>query len=307
MIGIAFAVAPTFVLIVIGFGARRLIVAQDFWNTLDRLVYWLLIPALFLSKIAAADLAATPLGSFAAILYVGFFGALGFGWLAQRLAGLAPAQGSDVMQGSGRFNTFMGLAIAEALYGTAGLQAGVLGSALLVPVVNVSVVTALAMMLGVHGGSRIAATLRELRRNPLILSILAGLALNLSGLHRVPVLHDSAAMLGQAGLPIMLLTVGANLQLRRGAVAPGPLAFAVIGKLAVFPLCVAAAVLVLQPPVLVAQVAMIYAALPVAASAYTLARQMGGDAPLMAAMISAQTLLAFFTVPATLALAAWLY
>ncbi|MDP3862546.1 MAG: AEC family transporter, partial [Phaeovulum sp.] len=82
---------------------------------------------------------------------------------------------------------------------------------------------------------------------------------------------------------------------------------AAFGKLVVFPLLVLAAIALIEPPQLVAQVAIIYAALPVAASAYALARQMGGDAELMAAMISVQTALAFVTLPATLALAGWLY
>ncbi|MDP1667422.1 AEC family transporter [Phaeovulum sp.] len=308
MIGIAVLVAPSFLLIAVGYAARRLLPAAEFWNTLDKLVYWLLIPALFLAKISSADLGSSPLGAFAAILYAGFFGALAFGWVAQRLIGLAPAQGSDVVQGAGRFNTFLGLAIAGALYGPAGLQAGVLGSALLVPVVNVSVVTVLAAMLGQRGsGSRFFRTLGELARNPFILSILAGLAFNLAGLKQVPVLHDTADMLGQAALPIMLLAVGANLQLRGIGGAWGPVALAAFGKLVVFPLLVLAAIALIEPPQLVAQVAIIYAALPVAASAYALARQMGGDAELMAAMISVQTALAFVTLPATLALAGWLY
>lgn len=308
MTAISVAIAPTFLLILIGYALRRGgIPSVEFWNLNDRLVYWVLMPALFFSKISGADLGAAPLGGFAGILYAGFFGATAFGWLAQRLAGLAPAQGTDVIQGSARFNTFAGLAIAEALYGAPGLQTAVLGSAILVPVVNVTMVTLLATMLGRRGGSRFGATLRELGRNPLILSILAGLAFNFAGFHHLPVLHDTVALLGQGALPIMLLAVGANLHLRGIGAKLGPVTLAAIGKLVVFPAVVIGAVLLVQPPQVVAQVAIIYAALPVAVSAYTLARQLGGDAPLMAAMISAQTLLAFFTIPATLALAAWFY
>lgn len=308
MISVTLAIAPTFALIVLGYVLRRGgIPSFEFWNLNDRLVYWVLMPALFFFKISTADLGAAPLGGFAGILYAGFFAAVGSGWLAQRLAGLAPAQGSDVIQGAGRFNTFVGLAIAEALYGAPGLQAAVLGSALLVPVVNVTMVTMLAAMLGQGGGSRLMLTLRELGRNPLILSILLGLVFNMAGWGAVPVLHETAALLGQGALPVMLLCVGANLRIRGMRAALAPVIWAALGKLVVFPLVVAAAVLLIGPPQIVAQVAMIYAALPVAVSAYTLARQMGGDAPLMAAMITAQTLLSFATIPLTLALAAGLY
>jgi len=45
------------------------------------------------------------------------------------------------------------------------------------------------------------------------------------------------------------------------------------------------------------QVAILLAALPTATSSYILARQLGGDAPLMAGIISGQTLLAMVTIP----------
>ena len=50
------------------------------------------------------------------------------------------------------------------------------------------------------------------------------------------------------------------------------------------------------------QVAVLLAALPTATSAYILARQLGGDAPLMAGIISGQTLLAMVSIPVLLSL-----
>jgi predicted permease len=47
---------------------------------------------------------------------------------------------------------------------------------------------------------------------------------------------------------------------------------------------------------------MVFAAVPTATSAYILARQMGGDAELMAAIITAQTLLSMLTLPVVLML-----
>lgn len=49
-------------------------------------------------------------------------------------------------------------------------------------------------------------------------------------------------------------------------------------------------------------VIMVFAAVPTATSAYILARQMGGDAELMAAIITAQTLLSMLTLPVVLML-----
>ena len=47
-------------------------------------------------------------------------------------------------------------------------------------------------------------------------------------------------------------------------------------------------------------VAMIFGAVPSSAGAYTLARQMGGDAPAMAAMVTIQTAVSFVSLPMTL-------
>ena len=49
-------------------------------------------------------------------------------------------------------------------------------------------------------------------------------------------------------------------------------------------------------------VALLFGAAPTASSAYTLARQLGGDAPLMAAIVTIQTALSFLTLPLTLKL-----
>ncbi|OCX64561.1 permease [Thioclava sp. SK-1] len=308
MASIWIAIAPTFLLIVLGFGLRRGgIPSVEFWNINDRIVYWVFMPALFFAKISAVDLHSAPLGDFAFILYAGLFGAIAFGWIMQKLCGYDPAQGTCVIQGASRFNTFVGLAIAGSLFGNEGLQIAVLGSALLVPVVNVSIVTLMASMLGGGQGGRVLATVKELLRNPLILSIAVGMVFNLLGWHEIPVLHETARVLGQGTLPVMLLCVGANLRLDGLDAAVGPVIWATVGKLLVFPALVFAAVYIVHPQEIVAQVAMIYAALPVAVSAYSLARQMRADAPLMAAMITAQTIAAFVTIPLTLALMAILY
>jgi malonate transporter and related proteins len=305
MAGIAVAIAPIFLMILLGYGLRRGgIPSVEFWNLNDRLVYWVLMPALFFRQISVADLGASAIGPFAAALCAGFFAAAAFGLVAARAAGYAPPVASSVVQGACRFNTFVALAIAEALHGTAGLQLAVLAAALLVPVVNVTIVVLLTFMLGQGGGGLVRRSLRDLARNPLILSIALALVANLGGLGGLPVIDDTAAILGAAALPVMLLCVGANLRVAGMRAAAPPLALAAVGKLAVFPLAMLAVLALVPPGALAAQVALIYGALPTGVAAYTLARAMGGDAPLMAAIITVQTLLAFVTIPLTLTLGA---
>ena len=296
MLTIFLAIAPVIVIIMMGYSLRRgNILSIEFWNFNDSLVYRILMPALFFAKISTADLSGN-LGDYAFLLYAGFFAAIFCGWFLGRK--IQAPQASSLMQGSARFNTFIGLAIAEAVYGTKGLQLAVLGSALLVPIVNVTVVSLMARQLG-SGGKSI---LIELVKYPLILSICAGVLFNLTGLNEVAVLHEIARILGNAALPIMLLSVGANLKLRGLSGSRKIIGFSMIGKFLINPIAVIFAALVLNTEPLFIQVALIFAALPTGVASYTLAREMQGDAPLMAAIITIQTLLSFIILPLTLLL-----
>ena len=67
----------------------------------------------------------------------------------------------------------------------------------------------------------------------------------------------------------------------------------------VFPAVLVAVALWMEVSPMVAVVAGLFGAVPTAASGYTLARAMGGDAPLMATIITVQTALAFVTLPLT--------
>ena len=236
------------------------------------------------------------------MLYAGFFAGVVFGVIAALILRRGGPVGTSIMQGAGRFNTFIALAVAEALYGAPGLQLAVLGAAVLVPVVNLTVVGLFTVMLRQPGGGAVWGAVKNLVTNPLILSILAALAFNLAGIGTVPVLHDTLSVLGQAALPIMLLCVGANLKLRGLSADAAPLVLAAFGKIVVFPAVIMLAAMAFGLSPLSAQVALIYGALPTGVAAYTLARQLGGDAPLMAAMITMQTLLSFATMPLWLSL-----
>ncbi|MBO6603192.1 MAG: AEC family transporter [Roseicyclus sp.] len=295
---IALSIAPIFLLILTGYALRRGgIPSDEFWDLNDRLVYFVLMPALFFVRISTADLGEAGLGRFAIVLYAGFLAGVVIGLIGAVVLARGGAVGTSVMQGACRFNTFVALAVAEALYGAPGLQLAVLGAAVLVPGVNLIAISLFAVMLRSPGGGVARAAVRQLATNPLILAILAALGFNAAGIGAVPVLHETLSVLGQAALPIMLLCVGANLKLKGLRAEAGPMALAAFGKIVVFPAAILMTALALGLDPLSAQVALIYGALPTGVAAYTLARQLGGDAPLMAAMITMQTLLSFVTMP----------
>ncbi|MCB1821970.1 MAG: AEC family transporter, partial [Candidatus Competibacteraceae bacterium] len=169
--------------------------------------------------------------------------------------------------------------------------------ALMIPMINVLCV----LVLSAHAGGSISVTgvLRGLITNPLILACLTGIGLNLSG---IGLPWGSAAMLdilARAALPLGLLAVGAGLRLA-ALNRPGLLVAVSALKLLALPALAATLCWLVQPGQLETAVLMTFAALPGSSTAYILARQLGGDAPLMAAIVTVETGLALVTLPAVL-------
>ena len=272
--------------------------SQEFWNLNDKLVYWVLMPSLLFYKTSTAQYDSALVGAFSIVILSGFICATLFAIGVWKFSAMPGASSSSVMQGSIRHNTFIALAISESLFGFEGLALATIGSALLIPVTNLTVVPLMVLMNDQNRGRRIIpAVLKELSRNPLLISVAAGITLNKLHVSEVPVLHDTTRILGQAALPIMLLSVGASIRIRAMQLALLPMVLSIVGKLIIFPAATFAAAIYIGLDAMQATIAMLFASAPTASSGYTLARQMGGDAPVMAAIITIQTMISLITIP----------
>ena len=295
------ALAPVFILIALGWLLRaRGFPGEAFWPAAERLVYFVLFPALLFLTTASSELvgfALLPLtlALVGALLAVGALALLLGPWLGVDHAGL-----TSVFQGAIRTNTYVGLGAAGTLYGAAGLE--VLGIVILIVVTTVNLLSVLAL---IHYGKQAAGggeVLSSVARNPLILACLAGFVLNAAGADLSGVPHDTLAVLGQASLTLGLLCVGAGLELAHlGRQRAAALATCAL-KLLLMPAATALACRLLGIEGLSATVAVLFTAGPISASSYVLARQLGGDASLMAGLITLTTIAAALTMPLTLAL-----
>lgn len=296
------SISPIFLMIVLGHLLRRGgIPNTEFWNLNDKLAYWVLMPALLFSETSTIEIGAGVVGSFATAIIGGFLAAACFGLLVAKLCGLANPVTSSVLQGAARHNTFIALAVAERVLGQDALSMAALVTAILIPITNLSIVPALVVLQRGNGSEGIVKNvLRDLGRNPLLICVALGMAVNLSGVGEIPVLHDTTRILGAAALPIMLMCVGANIRLRAMQSSVLPVAISIAAKMMVFPAAVIGLAYALQLSETELYVLLLFAAAPTASSAYTLARQLGGDAPLMAAIVTIQTALSFVTLPLTL-------
>lgn len=294
------ALIPVFLLIALGAALKQARFAPDaFWTGADRLTYYVFFPALLFRSLAGASLADLPAGDaiFAAIVSILAVTLLTF--TVRRMLRPRPAAFTSILQGSIRPNTYIALAAAVALYEEAGLSAFAIGVLAFVPLVNLISVLALARW--GRGGARkvggLRATLFQVVTNPLILACALGLLAS-AYLGELPApVDETLALLGRAALPLGLVSVGAGLQIAALRRTGGAVFAASFGKLILLPVILIFVMNNLGLQGTLAGVILLFGAAPAAVSAYILARQMGGDHALMAAIITAETLLAIVTLP----------
>ncbi len=290
----ALLLLPDFLLILAGFGLCRYTpLKRSVWDGAERLVYFVLFPALLFTAILRNPLspgAMLPLaGSALAVLGVGIAAALALG----RWPGVDARLHASGAQIAFRFNSYVALALAERLAGTPGVAWMALIMSLAVPLCNVAAVWPLAR----HGGHGYA---RELLRNPLILATGSGLLFNLLGLGLPELATLTLGRIGSAALPIGLMAVGAGLQF--GALREGPrLAAALLSiRHLLLPAVAIALVVVLQLPPAQQAIVVAFAAMPTASSAYVLAVRMGGHGGYVAGLVTVSTLIAMAGLPLAL-------
>jgi malonate transporter len=299
MLSNALLILPDFATILLGLALARLWrdgYDRGFWAGAERLVYYVLFPALLFSSInnaqfsigAELKMLGAAVGAFAVAVAAGF--------AAKPLLKPAPDVFAACVQTTFRYNSYIGLALAQSLAGSRGVALLALIIAICVPLANLFAVYALARHQDLHLG-------RELARNPLILATVAGLVTNLLGWHLPAAAASFAQRLGSASLALGLLCIGAGLTLAAVQAAPRVLGYFIAVKLALFPLAAYGLVQMLGLSGTTAQIVILFAALPTASSAYVLAARMGGNAAPVAFIVTVQTLLAMLTLPLWMGLA----
>lgn len=297
------ALAPVFILIGLGWLVRfRRLAPPEAFAAVNRFGYFVLYPAFLFTIVTNADFSNRDAGPFVLGVLAGFSAMIAVA-LALRffLREDGPAF-TSMFQGALRWNGFPLLAAAPAIYGPQGVALIGLVFGPLVLLVNVVSVIVLARW----GAARTAswrAVLDQIIANPLILACAAGLAAQALRVTHLGPLSEALRLLGQAAMPIALLTVGAGLDFRALRADGVRVAIAASLKLLVAPAIIWSAATLCGASPFAAAVAAGLGATPTAAAGYTLAREMGGDVRLIAAIITATTLAAIITLPLVIGLA----
>jgi malonate transporter and related proteins len=305
LVSFSLAILPIALMIAAGFAMRRLeFVEESFWAPAEKLCYFICLPALFIHALATVDLSGQPIFKMSvALMSATFLGAI-VALLITKLMGLKAPELTSVFQGSIRFNNYIGISGIVGLFGTSALAKAAIVNAALVPWNNV-----LCVFVFAYFGERSFAPLAVLRglvMNPLVVSCLVGIALQASGIGLPLWIDPFLKALGSAALPLGLLCVGAALcaSLRQDRLMTHArlIGAACLTKFLLLPLIMLGIGIYAGFDRQTIQIMMLFQTLPTAASSYIMARQLGGNANLMAAIITFQTLFAVLILPIMLVL-----
>lgn len=291
---------PIALLIALGSGLKRhTFITESFWPQAERLGYYILLPSLFLHSLATANLTDLPvIGMVMALVLSTLTVACVFIALRCWVPVSDPAF-TSVFQGGIRFNNYVGVSAAVGLFGTKGVALAAVANAAIVPTVNI-----LCVLVFTHYCNKepfsIRNVLKQLALNPLVAACFFGIFLQVTGWRLPDVVKPVFQALGQASLPLGLLCVGAALNFSAARKWIYPVIISSLVKFTLMPLATLLACRMLGLQGSAAMAALLFQTLPTASSSYIMARQLGGDAPLMAGIIAAQTLLAGLALPMTI-------
>lgn len=288
---IFYAIFPVIIVIGLGIASRITgLVSDTDLAGIERLTYVILFPALLISNIAAAPISGEGVWWLAAAMLVTQLAIAGLSWAFFARSETAGPTGTSAFQGAVRFNTYIALALVFALFGAPGVQLAAIPLGMVIITVNIFCVAFL-----VKYGRRDAQSpnpnyWRQIASNPLVLACIIGIVLN-------PIIDDWPRTLdtvfnwfSAAAVALGLFAVGAGL---RPVAMPGSWTLILQSN---------AISLVLKPALFLAigfmiglsaevlTVGLICMAAPTATSSYILARQMGGDAAIMAQILSIGTM-----------------
>lgn len=280
---------PDFILILCGYLVCRFTALnRTVWEQVDALVYYFLFPVLLFQSVVKTrlDLQAAS-GLIAAGWTVGLCG-IGLAYCLPHLpwfrTHINRRDHAASAQVAFRFNSFVGLAIADRLAGPQGQLAIAVLIGVCVPLFNTAAVWPMARHAQV-------SVWKALLKNPLVLATASGMVANVMGLH-IPVwMEPSVTRVGAASLALGLMAAGAGMQ---------------FGKLAQAKMLGVALLAIRHfiSPVIAVGIARLYglndvqatmllafAALPTASSCYVLAARMGYDGGYVGGLVTLSTLL----------------
>ncbi|WP_017998783.1 AEC family transporter [Paracoccus sp. N5] len=305
MLEIFLKTLPFFLLIGTGWAAGRSgVFPAEATGWLTRFVFYFALSAMLFRFAATLDVASLFDPRFVAAYLAGSLAVWLIGFAVARARGETLAASATEAHTAMTGNTgFLGVPMLVVLLGERAV-----GPVLMVLTIDMVVFSTLITLIvtaarqGRIGLGTVMPLARGIIANPMIVSMLAGLAWAGAHLPMPRPAEEFLTLLGAAATPGALFAIGASLA-GRGADRPGPAIWLSIAKLVLHPLAVgAAALLVFDVEPFAAGVMIAAASLPVAGNVYILAQYFGVAVQRVSTAILISTAAAIITLPLVIVL-----
>ncbi len=288
---IILALAPDVMIIALGMLLGRFF-DNTLWVALDKLCFYVFFPALMFTAAAARPIGLSDIASIGVAVWVLMGLGLVLAWPLRRLGPASFLDFAGIWQTAWRFNAGLAFVVAQALpQEAAALMAVAIGLA--VPLANILAVGALAR----GAGQTIGPVSKAIVTNPFFLASSAGLLVGATGLAVPDTAQLALNRVADVAIPAALLSIGASLSLRVLCGLSGLTGGFHLIKLVLLPLCAVGLAKVMELNPTQTAVIVLFAALPTAAAAQTLAARFGADRRGPATIIAQSTGLACITLP----------
>lgn len=287
---------PIFLLISLGYLFKHLkFPDENFWRHLDRFNYFVLFPALLFYKLSTANIKNIVNFDFIITTVLALTAISILVILLNKILKFENSAFTSIYQGTIRFNTYVFLALTDALLSPEGFVAGLLLMTFIIPLINVLCISVFSIYVP-KNKITIVSFFKSVIKNPLIVACIFGGTFSLLGLSFPLLIENTLTILTSAALPLGLLSVGVGLHLMAIRKTKMAVMVASIGKLIILPLIMYFMCLGFNITDETMVLLILFAAMPTASSAYVLARELGGDLQLISSIISIQVVLSIFTI-----------
>ena len=298
-------------ILLIGLGAtlsRIRFLGPQFTADLNKLAFWIALPALLFRSAAGATEATAGTWWLLGVMLIGTLVIAAVGWWVSRLLGVPVAGQGTFVQSAFRGNlAFIGIPVLAASVAgeTETVRVPLMASGVIVMTLTMAFFNILAVIVlqasrqGERAGG-VRTMLAPIATNPLMISGLSGLLLSLTGLRMPMFLDRTLEVLAGSAVPIALLCIGGSLSATHMTGRRSWIVSAALLKVAASPLVVAGLLWVTGLGPMEWRIALVFASTSTAAAAYVMARQMGGDETLASGSIALSTILSAISLSVAL-------
>jgi len=287
---------PIFLLISLGYFFKKIkFPDESFWKHLDRFNYFVLFPALLFYKLSSANIKNIVSYDFIIVTVIALVIISILVIMINKFFKFEKSAFTSIYQGAIRFNTYVFLALTDALLSDEGFVMGLVLMTFIIPFINVLCISVFSVYVP-KNKITVISFLKSIITNPLIIACLLGGLFSLVGLSFPTLIDNTLSILTSAALPLGLLSVGVGLHLKEIKETKMAVVLSSVGKLLVLPTIMYIICLIFGIKNEMMTLLVLFAAMPTASSAYVLARELGGDLKLISAIISIQVIVSIFTV-----------